>query len=471
MPAISRAVVLPENLGTSFGHAHYAPGFAFGEALQHVENLKANDHPRINASRLETAGPCTIADLPAQFGTECGKMIQHFEDYLGDYEGEVPRDTLRERAKARDFEGVPEPFSLKMEPPGQCSMQVVTVRKPDGKHDILKDSNLLGVLTSTDSCLQMCCGTGLGWRYGNLFRVGRLTAQRVLACWRSRGGVYQLRYHTVAPKAGRGAARKTAWSAAYRWVRRKCGGRMPSHCDRQQWRDLIAELQWRALAATQTSDGAREPRLQSLRACSERRGDVFRRPVEADSVSRSRCSYCKQVRECWQVRDLPSFARSPHCAECWEYYEDWLFSDLAGFAGLLPEGPLVEPLQPVGMASVAVFPPGRRPCGSDRNVAMVYAIGPNCGGRRKKGRREQDDLSKQDFLAVLEVAGGAIAAAVAAHNAGAEEERLPPIDVLRMCLLSGGVYKHPGASKVWGASEGPFVVRIHGVARQSLQGM
>ena len=71
-------------------------------------------------------------------------MIQYFADYLGDYEGEIPWDTLHKRANACDFKGMPEPFSLKKEPPGQYYMQVLIARKPDGKHDILKDVSLLG---------------------------------------------------------------------------------------------------------------------------------------------------------------------------------------------------------------------------------------------------------------------------------------------------------------------------------------
>eukprot|EP00959_Pyramimonas_sp_CCMP1952_P143874 3012116-Pyramimonas_sp.AAC.1 len=107
-------------------------------------------------------------------------MIVYFADYLGDYEGDIPWGTLHDCAKTCDFKNMPEPFSLKKEPPGQYSMQVFVIKKPDGKHDILKDVNLLGVSTRTDSCLQMCRGTGLIWRYGNQFRVGRLAVQYML---------------------------------------------------------------------------------------------------------------------------------------------------------------------------------------------------------------------------------------------------------------------------------------------------
>eukprot|EP00927_Polykrikos_kofoidii_P015830 TRINITY_DN17091_c0_g1_i1.p1 TRINITY_DN17091_c0_g1~~TRINITY_DN17091_c0_g1_i1.p1 ORF type:complete len:156 (+),score=23.99 TRINITY_DN17091_c0_g1_i1:215-682(+) len=107
-------------------------------------------------------------------------------------------------------------------------------------------------------------------------------------------------------------------------------------------------------------------------------------------------------------------------------------------------------LLPVGLVSITVFREGRRPCGSNRNVAMVYAVGPNCGVRRKRGRRDVDDLSLEDFESVLKAIGGAIASAVLQYNAAASgvQSTEPRIDVLRVSLLSGGVYKHPGATKL-----------------------
>ncbi|CAK0800059.1 unnamed protein product [Prorocentrum cordatum] len=47
---------------------------------------------------------------------------------------------------------------------------------------------------------------------------------------------------------------EAVWSVVNRWVRRRCGGRMPSHSDREQWRALLAELQWRKMNAHKTLD-------------------------------------------------------------------------------------------------------------------------------------------------------------------------------------------------------------------------
>ena len=220
MAAINPAVVMPECLGVALGLQDYAPSFSFGEALQHIENLKSTDHPCIVSNKLDTPGQCKIGDLPAEFATECGRQIEYFGDFVGDYDGEIPWQDLHDYAKTCDYKGMPAPFSLKKEPQGQYSMQVFVVKKDDGKHDILKDVILLGVKTRMDSCIQMCRGTCLVWKYGNQYRVGRLAVQ----CMLEKLEGYQLRYHTAVPKAGR-ASRKTAeWEAkdkGYKYIRDK----------------------------------------------------------------------------------------------------------------------------------------------------------------------------------------------------------------------------------------------------------
>ena len=36
------------------------------------------------------------------------------------------------------------------------------------------------------------------------------------------------------------------WSVCKRWVRKKTGGRMPTHSDREKWRLLLGEFQYRS---------------------------------------------------------------------------------------------------------------------------------------------------------------------------------------------------------------------------------
>eukprot|EP00959_Pyramimonas_sp_CCMP1952_P429104 8987015-Pyramimonas_sp.AAC.1 len=116
MAAISAAVVLPASLGESLGVADYAPGLTFGEALQHAENMKMSDNPLIKADNIDTAGQCNIADLPAEFATERGRMIEYFADYVGGFGGDIPWQTLRGLAKTCGYKSMPEQFSLKREP-------------------------------------------------------------------------------------------------------------------------------------------------------------------------------------------------------------------------------------------------------------------------------------------------------------------------------------------------------------------
>lgn len=140
-------------------------------------------------------------------------------------------------------------------------------------------------------------------------------------------------------------------------------------------------------------------------------------------------------------------------------WRDWALTDVQALCGLVPaavpglgstDAQLAE-IRPVGLVALTVFPSRKRPCGSDQNVGMVYTVGPNCGPVRKKGRRDCDRLSVEQFQRVLESLGHAVGATVAGYN----RQRLeaggspapPRIDVTRVCLVSGGVYKHPDASK------------------------
>ncbi|CAK0804558.1 unnamed protein product, partial [Prorocentrum cordatum] len=221
MAAINPAVVLAASLGESLGVPDYAPGLTFGEALQHAENMEASDHPLIKVDKIDTAGQCNIADLPAEFATEPGRMIEYFADYVGDFGGDIPWHTLHDLAKTCDYKSMPEPFSLKREPAGQYSTKLFIIKKPDGKHDILKDVSLLSAKTRTDTCMQMCRGACLIWRYGNQYRIGRLAVQYMLEKLEG----FQLRYHTVVAKPGKGPSRKTAErglkAAGYKFIREK----------------------------------------------------------------------------------------------------------------------------------------------------------------------------------------------------------------------------------------------------------
>lgn len=196
-----------------------------------------------------------------------------------------------------------------------------------------------------------------------------------------------------------------------------------------------------------------------------RRGCLF--PSPAGGAMMCKCWHCGMHKKCWgSTLYQQTRARSSevYCSSCWDSYETWLFEDVSAFCGLVPEGTRMATLYPVGLVSIAVFPRGRRPASSDRNVAMVYAVGPNCGNV-KKGRAV-DQMDAEAFLDIVQTIGAAIAAAVVAYNREAVKSRselqMPRIEIVRICLLSGGIYMHPDVSKVRVAKS-----LIRGLVRQS----
>jgi len=76
---------------------------------------------------------------------------------------------------------------------------------------------------------------------------------------------------------------------------------------------------------------------------------------------------------------------------------------------------------------------------------MVYAVGPNCD--TVNVGRAVDRMDVNSFLEVVQTLGAAIVAAIAQYNREAEP-KLPRIEIVRICLLCGGSYRHPGASKM-----------------------
>ena len=75
---------------------------------------------------------------------------------------------------------------------------------------------------------------------------------------------------------------------------------------------------------------------------------------------------------------------------------------------------LKEGLRPVGFVSIAIFYEEWRPR-NDLNVAMIYAVGPDCGNSREKGGRNTD-LSPAQFLLGVRTTGEGIASAIVARN-------------------------------------------------------
>jgi len=109
--------------------------------------------------------------------------------------------------------------------------------------------------------------------------------------------------------------------------------------------------------------------------------------------------------------------------------------------------------KPTGCCFLSVFPKDKRPCGNEHNVCMVYVVGP-------KG---DNGMSKKEFLSQVRDCGKNIVVSVNQYNLrrqsnnsdkdsskeGKKEDAsfFVRIDLVRVCLVSGGVYKHKNATK------------------------
>mmetsp|Transcript_122440 Transcript_122440/g.391783 ORF Transcript_122440/g.391783 Transcript_122440/m.391783 type:complete len:353 (-) Transcript_122440:149-1207(-) len=112
----------------------------------------------------------------------------------------------------------------------------------------------------------------------------------------------------------------------------------------------------------------------------------------------------------------------------------------------------------VGSVFVDVFDGGARPL-HERNVAMLYVVGPKGEGAFAG---QGPLLARDHFLGAVRDLGKRAMLAVAQYNADQStrlpRDRLPVVEEVRWCLVSGGVFRHKDTSKLE-------------VARATLEGM
>ena len=110
--------------------------------------------------------------------------------------------------------------------------------------------------------------------------------------------------------------------------------------------------------------------------------------------------------------------------------------DMAGFSGS------------IGSIFLDVFEKSCCPKQNDQNVAMLYVVGP----RGKGSRRNDDKIPSEDKLQFLkgvkEVAELSLNVISVYNYRAKTSEQLPEIKEVRWCLVSGGSYRHPNATKV-----------------------
>mmetsp|Transcript_30146 Transcript_30146/g.47262 ORF Transcript_30146/g.47262 Transcript_30146/m.47262 type:complete len:308 (+) Transcript_30146:49-972(+) len=88
-----------------------------------------------------------------------------------------------------------------------------------------------------------------------------------------------------------------------------------------------------------------------------------------------------------------------------------------------------------GTVFIDVFEDDKKPMENPDNVAMAYLVGPE--GSQAEG--------PEDFLEACKYAGNNLMTALTLHN---KAGTVPKIEVFRMCLVSGGIFKHPDTSKL-----------------------
>eukprot|EP00401_Gymnodinium_catenatum_P077874 CAMPEP_0117520550 /NCGR_PEP_ID=MMETSP0784-20121206/33224_1 /TAXON_ID=39447 /ORGANISM="" /LENGTH=342 /DNA_ID=CAMNT_0005316543 /DNA_START=1 /DNA_END=1029 /DNA_ORIENTATION=+ len=99
----------------------------------------------------------------------------------------------------------------------------------------------------------------------------------------------------------------------------------------------------------------------------------------------------------------------------------------------------------VGAAFLDVFDAPARPL-NERNVAMLYVVGPK--GQGAPGGHGPTVPGREDFLqAVEDMAANAMHTVCEYNLIAAVDGELPRVDTVQFCLVSGGVYRHPEASK------------------------
>jgi len=112
-----------------------------------------------------------------------------------------------------------------------------------------------------------------------------------------------------------------------------------------------------------------------------------------------------------------------------------------------------------GSVFLDVFEADSRPYGQERNSAMLYVVGPVGKGCTRRGVKPALDAA--EFAICVERLGRRSVRAIQSYNdmrLESDRQDLPPLEELRWCLVSGGVYRHPDVSKVE-------------VARATLRGM
>lgn len=110
---------------------------------------------------------------------------------------------------------------------------------------------------------------------------------------------------------------------------------------------------------------------------------------------------------------------------------------------------------PFGAAFVDIFEGDKRPYGCEKNIGLVYAVGPLGKNAKAEGEgpveAERAALVKdspEEFLQeVTNTAKNAMCAVLEYNATCAGNQKMPPIEIVRVPIIAGGVFKHPNVEK------------------------
>jgi len=123
---------------------------------------------------------------------------------------------------------------------------------------------------------------------------------------------------------------------------------------------------------------------------------------------------------------------------------------------------------PFGSVFIHVFKPENCPFGVPANVALLYTVGALGVNAKAPGEGVPDPARAvfikddvKDFLWELYATGESTVQLVADYNKHAAKNSLPVIEVIRLPIVSGGVFLHPGITPkeaalalIWGVHSG-----------------
>jgi hypothetical protein len=127
------------------------------------------------------------------------------------------------------------------------------------------------------------------------------------------------------------------------------------------------------------------------------------------------------------------YADNPYFADMYMYVSESRLTDFVS-NGLYPGDIFIDILK-------------KAPYNNEANKAMIYCVGPK-GLRGLNGIKGKHASTAEDFKEAVYIVGKNIANAIYLYNINNNTPDTEKIDYVRICLISGGSFKHEGVSHI-----------------------